>query len=134
MIDWSKYPSFSEQEMACQATGDTGVKEILMDNLQELRNRVGVLYVSSGYRSPEHPIEAAKMKAGTHTTGYAVDVLCSGGRAYEVLNAAINQGVWSGIGINQNGSFQSRFIHLDCVPEEGLSGYEHISRPTLWSY
>lgn len=134
MIDWSKYPSFTEEEMACSHTGLTGVKPELMDNLQDLRDRVGVLQVSSGYRAVAHPIEAKKERAGAHTTGLAVDIKCFGGRAHAILGAAIEQGCWTGIGINMRGDHSQLFIHLDCLPIDGLTGYGHIGRPTLWSY
>lgn len=134
MIDWSRYPNFTEAEMACQHTGMTGVKPELMEHLQALRNEVGTLDVSSGYRAVAHPVEASKSRAGTHTTGYAVDIRCFGGRAHTILNAAIAQGVWTGIGVNMTGDHGQRFIHLDCLPVGGLANYEHIGRPNLWSY
>ena len=64
MLDWSRYPNFTEAEMACKHTGMTGVKPELMEHLQALRNEVGALDVSSGYRAVAHPVEASKSRAG----------------------------------------------------------------------
>ena len=66
------------------------------------------LTVTSGYRGPEHPIEAAKSKPGEHATGLAVDVASIGGTStYNLVASAIKLGC-KRIGINRN----SNFVHL----------------------
>ena len=82
--------------------------------------------VSSGYRCPNHSIEAKKSKPGTHTTGLAVDILCRGEEAYKIITYAQEYG-FTGIGVNQKGS--GRFIHLDIADHS-----EERPRPTVWSY
>ena len=64
--------------------------------------------ITSGYRNPEHPIEAAKSKPGEHTTGLAIDVASVGGtNTYDLVSAAIKLGC-KRIGINRN----NNFVHL----------------------
>jgi uncharacterized protein YcbK (DUF882 family) len=99
-----------------------------MDALDELREAYGKpLRVTSGYRCPEHPIEARKASAGAHSTGKAIDLAVDRGEAYEVLKLALAMDVFTGIGVQQKGS--GRFIHLDACEEPEMS-----PRPTVWSY
>lgn len=97
-----------------------------MNRLQALRTAYGKpLKVSSGYRSPLHPIEAAKALPGAHSTGNAVDLLVRGADAYKLVALAIQFG-FTGIGVQQKG--ESRFIHLDDIVDS------RFPRPTVWSY
>lgn len=60
-MDWSKYPNFSKREFDCKETGENRMTVEFMDKLQELRTRYGKpMRITSGYRSPQHSIEAAK--------------------------------------------------------------------------
>ena len=124
MLNWDNYPNFSEAEFACSHTGTCEMQEHFMDTLQELRTIYAKpMPITSGYRSPEHPIEARKNKPGTHATGLAADIACSGQDAYDILQIAFELG-FSGIGVQQKGS--GRFIHLDM--------WEDGPRPNVWSY
>lgn len=128
-----RWPNFSHAEMRCSQTGMCRLDDEFMDKLQKLRDAVGKpLTITSGYRSIDHSIEAAKIEdskpAGSHTTGKAVDVACERGFAYQVLFAAIKLG-FTGIGVQQSGS--RRFLHLDTV---GVDDNFHVPRPALWSY
>jgi uncharacterized protein YcbK (DUF882 family) len=128
-----RWPNFSHAEMRCSQTGMCRLDDEFMDKLQKLREAVGKpLTITSGYRSIDHTIEAAKIEdskpAGSHTTGKAVDVACERGFAYQVLFAAIKLG-FTGIGVQQSGS--RRFLHLDTV---GVDDNFHVPRPALWSY
>ena len=82
--------------------------------------------ISSGYRSPEHPIEARKGKPGAHARGRAVDIAIAGADALHLLQLVLDSGDFTGVGIAQKGDFGSRFIHLDDLDNE--------RRPTIWSY
>jgi hypothetical protein len=73
-------------------------------------------------------VEARKDKPGAHALGRAVDILVNGEEAYLLLCAALGHG-FTGIGINQTGSRETRFIHLDDMRSE-----DGFSRPHLWSY
>jgi uncharacterized protein YcbK (DUF882 family) len=81
--------------------------------------------VTSGYRHPTHPIEAAKAAPGAHSTGRAVDIAVQGADAVRLIALAIAEG-FTGIGVQQKGS--GRFIHLDDLPSGAFP------RPTVWSY
>lgn len=115
----NKWPNFSYKELACQHTGTINLSEDFLIALQELRDAYGKpMKITSGYRSPSHPIEAKKSSPGYHSksTG-AIDVAVSGEDAVQLLTVALNLG-WTGIGINV-----PSFIHLD-----------RRSKPTIWKY
>ena len=66
------------------------------------------LIITSGYRSPEHPIEAGKAKPGEHTTGLAIDVASIGGTpTFNLVAAAIELGC-KRIGVSR----KNNFVHL----------------------
>tara|TARA_R110002072_G_scaffold28093_2_gene90692 strand:- start:245 stop:685 length:441 start_codon:yes stop_codon:yes gene_type:complete len=133
--DWpsSRWPNFKFSEMACQETGACVLDSIFMDKVQRLRTTVGPLFVSSGYRSPEHSIEQAKVAAGkplgTHTLGRAIDLRGAFSAAFAIAAASAEAG-FTGIGIKQHGPVEGRFIHLDDLGEGEFVGV----RPTVWSY
>lgn len=125
MIDYGKYPNFSAKEFACSHCGADGVKEELVAKLQALRTRYGKpMRITSGYRCPQHPVEARKTAPGAHALGLAADVAVEGEEAYRLLSAAFLQG-FTGIGVQQKGF--GRFIHLDIRNGE-------LPTPALWSY
>ena len=122
------WPNFSREEFACQHCGRNEIQDTFIDSLQIIRTRVGFpLIITSGYRCPEHPIEARKDSPGAHTTGLAADIAVSHEQAYKVLQAALGSHRFSGIGIQQKGG--DRFIHLD-----DIVGSPERPRPTVWSY
>ena len=99
-----------------------------LDALDSLREAYGKpLRVTSGYRCPEHPIEAQKASPGAHSTGKAIDLAVDRREALELLKLALAMNVFTGIGVQQKGS--GRFIHLDTCEEPEMS-----PRPTIWSY
>jgi len=129
--DRERWPNFSLAELACRETGQCLIDLSFMDKLQRLRSGCGfALKVTSGYRSPDHSVEAAKAARGTHTYGVAVDIAVSGDKAYVVLSEALLLG-FTGIGISQQGPLESRFLHLDCM-SPAIS--TRFPRPAVWSY
>jgi len=130
-----RWPNFSFTEMACSQTGECGMDKATMDRLQMLRSHYGSpLTITSGYRSPQHSIEAAKEMPGTHSMGRAVDISCAGVDAFEILAEALVVG-FTGIGVNQNGytrrgTMENRFLHLDDLK----NGEHRVPKPTIWSY
>ena len=132
-MDWSRYPNFSRGEFECSATGYCDMNADFMEQIQILRGVYGKpMIVTSAYRDPiEHPIEANKTRPGAHSYGVAADFKVSYGDAYELLAAAIELNVFTGIGIAQKGDPASRFIHLDTATSEMLDG---APRPTILSY
>lgn len=100
-----------------------------MRDLDRLRAVVGFpLAISSGYRCPAYNTRISSTGSdGPHTTGKAVDVPIVGARALELLTTAEALG-FTGIGVNQRGPHNKRFIHIDkLTPQEG-------PRPWVWSY
>ena len=93
----------------------------MLQFLNDLEIKLGEeLTITSGYRGPDHPIEAAKSKPGEHSTGLAVDVAAVGGTpVYTLVKAAIELGC-KRIGISR----KSNFVHL------GLS--DRVT--SIWTY
>ncbi len=129
--DYDRWDNFTKEDLECSQTGNENpnveAMTDLMDMVQELRTWAGVpFYVSSAYRSPEHPIEARKIakgkKAGQHSKA-AIDFRVSTADCYRIVAKAFEMG-FTGIGINLTGDAGSRFIHLDL----------HTSAPRIWSY
>lgn len=94
-----------------------------IDVLELMEKQLGrELVATSGYRSPEHPIEARKKSPGEHTSGLAVDVVClTPPEFYEVVEVAIQVGI-KRIGISR----KKKFIHLGM--DNSRSG------KTIWVY
>lgn len=125
-MDWNRWPNFSPEEFRCKHTGKLHMHAGFMDRLQKLRTAYGKpMRITSGYRAPEHPIEAAKAKPGAHSTGRACDIGVQGADAVELLRIALQFG-FTGIGVQQRGN--ARFIHLDDLPDG------EFPRPAIWSY
>tara|TARA_Y100001973_G_C5168002_1_gene317295 strand:- start:562 stop:918 length:357 start_codon:yes stop_codon:yes gene_type:complete len=115
---------FSPEEFMCQHCQQQGIKQDIVDVLNIMRRECGFPFiVTSGYRCPEHPIEAKKSKPGSHADGYAVDIGVRGEQALRVIRSAMEHGI-KRIGVNQKGN--GRFIHLDVDPNR-------VS-PAIWSY
>jgi uncharacterized protein YcbK (DUF882 family) len=123
-VDFSKYPNFKAEEFNCSHCGVNAMKPEFMSKLQALRTAYGKpMTITSGYRCPQHPIEAKKIKPGAHSSGCACDIAVNGQDAYKLLKLAFVAG-FTGIGVNQKTS--GRFIHLDTL--------EEAPRPNVWSY
>jgi uncharacterized protein YcbK (DUF882 family) len=95
-----------------------------MHRLQILRDRFKKpMTITSGYRCPQHPIEATKSAPGPHSTGMAADIGVQGADAHRILSIALDMN-FKGIGVQQKGD--KRFLHLDDLTDG--------ARPTIWSY
>ena len=128
--DWSIYPNFSEREFACKHSGICLVRHELVDLLQSMRSELKQpIFISSGYRSPSHPVEAMKEKPGEHTHGMAADIICHGQRALVLIEMALRRGV-TRLGVHQKGlPMSGRFIHIglgDQLSNQFQSG--------IWTY
>ena len=142
-INWEDL-DFKPADFACkcgQCNGEMRMKSEVILAVQELKDALPDSFdfvVSSAHRCASHPIEAAKIaagnKPGAHNTGMAVDIVCAGADAQDLIGAAMEQGFWTAYGVNQKGAWNKRFVHLDAIPRKGLAGYEHLRRPALWSY
>ena len=114
---------FNRQEFACQYTGKNEIKDEFIERLDELREACGFPFViTSGYRSPEHPIEAKKTKSGTHAQGIAADIKVNNGlQRFKIVEKAIELG-FTGIGV------ASSFIHVDIRNPDDTTPY------VMWTY
>lgn len=126
-MSWTaKYFSYDEMKCKCgceQAPMDQG----FMNLLDDLRDAWGKpMTISSGYRCPNHPIEAKKAKAGAHASGKAADIAIEREEAHTMLRL-VSLMEFSGIGVQQKGS--GRFIHVDTMTSD-----DGFPRPTIWSY
>jgi zinc D-Ala-D-Ala carboxypeptidase len=124
-MDWSRYPNFKKSEFDCSHCGKNEMQPDFMAALQTLRTSYGKpMRITSGYRCPQHPIEAKKAAPGAHASGRAADIGVQGKDAFLLLKLAFAQG-FTGIGVQQKGASRL-FIHLDTV----ITG----PRPNVWSY
>ncbi len=111
---------FTVAEFNCQHTGENNMEPEFMEMVDELRDRCGFPFViTSGYRSPDHPIELGKQRPGTHAQGIAADIAVSSGlQRYTVVKNAIKLG-FTGIGV------AGGFVHVDIRATD---------TPVMWTY
>lgn len=134
MTSWLDIRHFSPSEFACQCgkcpSDGTEMSLDFVSKLDDLRERMGFPFiVTSGYRCPAHNQAVSTTGPdGPHTTGRAVDLHLYGVQAHQLLRHSILGGWFSGIGFNQRGPDNERFIHLDDLEES------HHPRPWVWTY
>lgn len=139
-MEWGPY--FTEAEFACSHCGKGPVDSLrwigILRELNILRGRCDFPFrVSSGYRCLLHPDEERKGRDAIHAhTHGAVDILVSGARAGVLLERAFSQHcshtgdpIWTGVGVNQRGGYDQRFVHLDMM----IRG-DSPSNVIVWSY
>lgn len=115
--------NFAVTEMACHCCGKADMDSEFMRMLQELRNEVGTLRITSGFRCEDHNEKISTTgRHGPHTEAKASDILVSGERAMMLFEKARQIG-FSGIGVSQKGPHHIRFVHVDT-----------LERKALWSY
>lgn len=121
MTEWKDIKHFTEDEFKCSHCGKCEIDLDFVKELDEVREKFGKpMVVSSGYRCPEHPIEKAKEGGpGPHSTGRAADIVVAGEEARDLCRLGQR---FPGLGINQTGDWDKRFIHFDQL------GYR------LWTY
>lgn len=120
---------FTAAEFACKHCGKKGIRAAFVESLQRLRDAIGQpLIVTSGYRCPQHPIEARKAKPGRHAEGIAADV--SGPPLAEIWQQAQQFPEFAGIGIAPH----QNYIHLDTRPgPRVLWAYNRAGQQVKWS-
>lgn len=134
MITWDMIRHFDPKEFACRCdTCGSDGHEMDMNfvyALDQLRERSGrPMRITSGYRCPAYNASISTTgHDGPHTTGRAADVGVSGEPAFNLVQQCSLGGWMRGIGINQKGPHDKRFIHLD-----DLEGPDH-PRPRVWTY
>lgn len=128
-INWANYPNFTPKELACKHCGAEGITAEMMDILQYIRTSLEQpVFISSGFRCVKHPVEQEKDKPGEHTYGMAIDIICHGARALEIIKLAQAKGVRR-IGVHQKGVANGRFVHI------GIADRYNLAFPVaLWTY
>jgi len=114
-----KFKYFKLEDFNCQETDENDMDFNFIKRLDNLRNACGFPFViTSGYRSPNHSIEAAKVNPGTHAQGIAVDIKVSGGsQRMRLVKQALALG-FTGVGVAKG------FVHVDA----------RQTMPVLWCY
>ena len=113
---------FKVSDFDCQETGENEMEVEFMKGLDHLRAGCGFPFIiTSGYRSPNHSIEAAKVaagnKLGTHAQGIAADIKVSGGaQRLAIVKHASAMGMSVGVA--------KTFVHVDTRKTE----------PMCWCY
>ena len=122
--DWKeKWVNFSYDECKCSCCGLVDVSSDLLDLLQEARNELGPLTITSFYRCPSHNDNVSSTGPnGPHTTGKSVDIHVSNSQHRKKLIDYFTNKV-TGLGIAKS------FIHIDIICPEELS-----NRPNCWLY
>ena len=110
---------FTLAEFNCQHTGENRMEEEFLLKLDALREYCGFPFViTSGYRSPSHPLEAKKDVPGTHAQGIAADIkMTNSAHRYTLIKGALAHG-FTGIGVAGD------FIHVDT----------RGTVPVIWTY
>ena len=123
--DWDpKWENFKPEEFRCSHCQALNIHSDIMDLLQEARNELGPLSITSGYRCGVHNSQVSKTGiAGPHTTGKALDISVKDSQHRKQLITYFAPKV-TGLGIAKS------FIHIDILEEE--DGFE--MRPNSWGY
>jgi len=110
---------FDISEFDCQHTGENFMEQEFLDKLDVLRDECNFPFlITSGYRSPTHPIEAVKEIPGTHAQGIAADIAVnSATQRFTLVRKAIEHG-FTGIGVAKT------FVHVDT----------RGGAPVIWTY
>ena len=120
---------FSVDELKCKGTDECNMDEEFMERLVTLRHKFNKpMVISSGYRDSSYNQVIGGAKNSPHLYGKAVDVLVSGKAAHKLIGLAIQHG-FTGIGVSQRGSHESRFLHIDTMDNSDIH-----PRPWIWSY
>jgi uncharacterized protein YcbK (DUF882 family) len=122
--DWKeKWVNFSYDECKCSCCGLVDVSSDLLDLLQEARNELGPLQITSFYRCPSHNDSVSSTgPTGPHTTGRSCDLHVSNSQHRKLLIDYFASKV-TGLGIAKT------FIHIDIIPQSELP-----NRPNCWLY
>jgi|GEM_PF-600412 len=112
---------FKAAELRCRHCGREGVRRELLDVLEALRAKAGLLKVNSAYRCPQHPVEASKPKPGFHAQGLAADVVPLAMPLRTFYDVVRTEPRIKGIGVDQ----AAGYIHVDV---------REVAAPVLWVY
>ena len=120
-ISWKDIRHFKRNEFACEdGTGENEINLKFVFVLDKIRDKVGKMKITSGYRTPAWNLKIGGVPNSAHTKGLAADILCKDStKRYKLISTAIEVGI-SRIGIGKD------FIHLDVdhsLPDEKVWTY-----------
>ena len=123
--DWDQsWVNFKPEEFKCSHCQALNIHSDIMDLLQEARNELGPLSITSGYRCGIHNAQVSKTGIeGPHTTGKAVDISVRDSQHRKQLITYFAP-IVTGLGIAKS------FIHIDLLTAD--DGFE--VRPNCWVY
>ena len=123
--DWDpNWVNFKPEEFQCSHCQELKIHSSIVDLIQEARNELGPLSITSAYRCSTHNSSVSKTGPnGPHTTGKAVDISVKDSQHRKQLITYFAPKV-TGLGIAKS------FIHIDLLNEE--DGFE--MRPNSWVY
>lgn len=102
----------------CNKNKPHQMKPEVLVHLQNMRDKIGPMTLTSAYRCKDHPVEAKKSTPGQHNKGTAVDIrYSSSNQRYLIIKAALEEGA-TGIG------WGNGFIHTDW----------RTGTPVAWDY
>jgi len=124
LSDWKeRWVNFKIDEFKCSCCGLVDIHSDLLDLLQNARNILGQLQITSAYRCPEHNNNVSSTGlSGPHTTGKSVDIHVSNSQQRKQLIDYFTSKV-TGLGIAKT------FIHIDILTSD-----EVPHRPNCWIY
>ena len=122
---WNEeWQNFTPDEVKCSHCGELKIDEELMDLIQEARENLGPLRITSAFRCSEHNNNISSTGPnGPHTTGKAIDIAVKNSQQRKELIDYFATKV-SGLGIAKS------FIHIDLLTDE--DGFD--ARPNSWIY
>lgn len=146
LMNWDEIKNFTRDEFVCKCGLALCANQEMDENfillLDDFRTWTGITFrVTSGFRCHLHPIEAKKSHPGPHRTGCAADGAFVGATCHEMLyqlgefrnylQESSREPIlaFTGIGLNQKGDHDERFLHLDTCGAEPWR-----PRPHVWTY
>lgn len=77
--------NFTSEEFQCRCCGKITIEPKLIEVLQTLRDHLGPIHITSGYRCEYHNKDVGGIKNSYHTRGMAADFKVEGRTPSEVL-------------------------------------------------
>lgn len=122
-------PHFSDAELRCKCGCGKLPSKSFMVLIEAIRVEFGYpMPVASGARCSAYNQKVSSTGPDGPHTKDAIDIRVSGAKALRLILIALKYGI-TGIGVSQKGPHDSRFVHLDSLPDAPGQ-----PRPWIWSY
>ena len=123
---------FSLLEFDCKETGENNMKPEFLEKLDTLRHYCGLPFViTSGYRSPNHPLEAIKEIPGTHAQGIAADIKITNAANSITISHTNQLTDWAESGNHNNALFATAWnenSQSKVIDRIELDSYGHVTK------